>query len=237
MKQINYIFFTSLVIFLAASCHSSRKVIPQAAPDNENINQLSRNEQKDGFEILFDGVSMDKWIDNTNQYIVEDGNIVMNPKTRYGGNLYSKKEYENFIFRFEFLLTPGANNGIGVRHNIVDTPKGYDGVEIQILDDYDPKYKDLEPYQFHGSLYGWVPAKTGFLKPAGEWNYQEIIMDKNHLQIFLNGVQILDVNFDELIKNAPEDKNISRLLYKKGHIAFLGHGDIIRLRSLRVKEI
>lgn len=237
MKQLYYIFTFSLIIFLCTSCHSPKSLTTQETLGKENAFRLSAKERRQGFKILFDGTSMDQWIDNTNQYSVENGYIVMAPKTRYGGNLYSKEEYDNFILRFEFMLTPGANNGLGVRHKIVHTPKGYDGVELQILDDYDPKYKNLEPYQFHGSLYHWAPAKRGYLKPSGEWNYQEVIMNKSHLQVLLNGTLILKVDIDELIKNAPKDKDISKLLYKKGHIAFLGHGDIIKIRNIRIKEL
>lgn len=199
--------------------------------------KLSRKEKKEGFKILFDGTNMDNWIDNTNQYAIEDGNLVMRPKTKTGGNLYTKEKYRNFILRFEFLLTPGANNGLGIRHKYYDKPQGYDGLEIQILDDYDPKYKDLEPYQYHGSLYHWAPAKRGFLKPAGEWNFQEVIMINSRLQIILNGEIILDTDLIELANNAPSNANVSRLLYPKGHIAFLGHGDVVKFKNIRIKSV
>lgn len=237
MRQLYHIFTFVLIALFCTSCHSSKGSVTASISNKEKTFRLSAKERREGFKILFDGVSMDQWIDNTDQYVVENGCIVMQPKTRYGGNLYSKEEYENFIFRFEFMLTPGANSGVGTRHKIVNTPKGYDGIELQILDDYDPKYKDLEPYQFHGSLYGWVPAKTGYLKPSGEWNYQEVTMNKNQLHVVLNGTLIMKADFDELIKNAPEGKNISKLQYKKGHIAFLGHGDIIKFRNIRVKGL
>lgn len=237
MKQIFFIFTFSLILSLCTSCHSQKDLTTRESPAKKNVFRLSPKERRQGFKILFDGTSMDQWIDNTNQYVVENGCIVMQPKIRSGGNLYTKEEYDNFIFRFEFMLTPGANNGLGVRHKIVHTPRGFDGVELQILDDYDPKYKDLEPYQFHGSLYHWAPAKRGHLKPAGEWNYQEVMMNKNHLHVLLNGTLILKVDIDELIKNASADKDTSKLLYKKGHIAFLGHGDIIKFRNIRIKEL
>ena len=237
MKQLYHTLAFALLLLLCTSCHSLQDSATTNITGKEKNFRLSAKEKREGFKILFDGVSMDQWIDNTDQYVVEEGCIVMQPKTLYGGNLYSKEEYENFIFRFEFMLTPGANNGVGTRHKIVNTPKGYDGIELQILDDYDLKYKDLEPYQYHGSLYGWVPAKRGYLKPSGEWNYQEVIMNGNKLQVVLNGTPIMEADFDELIKNAPEGKNVSKLQYKKGHIAFLGHGDVIKLRNIRVKEL
>jgi hypothetical protein len=89
-------------------------------------------------------------------YEVKDG--VM---TCRGGNLFTKKEYANFVLRFEFRTPPAGNNGLGLRSPLEGSPS-YDGLEIQILDDGHPKYKGwLQPYQFHGSIYGIAPAKQG----------------------------------------------------------------------------
>ena len=152
--------------------------------------------------------------------------------------LFDGTNLDNWIDNSDqFMLTPGANNGLGLRHRYFEKERGYDGMELQILDDYDPKYKELEPYQYHGSLYSWVPAKRGHLKPAGEWNYQEVVMINNHLQIILNGDVILDTNLFELVKNAPYGKDVSRLLYPKGHVAFLGHGDVVKFKNIRIKKI
>ena len=76
---------------------------------------LSDEEKSDNFEVLFDGTNMHNWTGNTKDYIIENGNLVIYPSDSHGGNLYTKKEYDNFVFRFEFQLTPGANNGLGIR--------------------------------------------------------------------------------------------------------------------------
>jgi hypothetical protein len=77
---------------------------------------------------------MDNWTGNTTEYMLEDGCIVMHPEEGIGGNLYSKEEFDDFVLRFDFLLTPGANNGLGIRHKIVGKTEGYLGMEFQILD-------------------------------------------------------------------------------------------------------
>ncbi len=150
-----------------------------------------------------------------------------------------KKEYDNFILRFEFLLTPEANSGLGLRHKMITTKSGYDGMELQILDNSAPIYANLKPYQYHGSLYGWVPAKRGgYLKPAGEWNYQEVIAEGSKIKIILNGTTILDTDIQEAVKDVPENKIPKSLLYKKGHIAFLGgHNSVVKFRNIRIKEL
>lgn len=200
--------------------------------------RLSRQEKKEGFRILFDGTRMDQWTSpNTEDYKLEEGSIVMRPTRKIGGNLYTVKEYENFVFRFEFMLTPAANSGLGLRHKMVTTPRGYDGMELQILDDTAPVYKDLLPYQFHGSVYTLLPAKTGFLKPLGEWNCQEVTADGDRIRVVLNGEVILDGNLREAADKLQDRKASPAIFYKKGHIAFLGHGDVVKFRNIRIREL
>ncbi|WP_040401600.1 3-keto-disaccharide hydrolase, partial [Cecembia lonarensis] len=105
------------------------------------------------FTPLFNGENLDGWIGNKTSYRAENGMIVIDPKGGGGGNLFTEKEYSNFIFRFEFLLTPGANNGLGI-HAPLDGDAAYLGKEIQILDNEAEKYANLHDYQFHGSVYG-----------------------------------------------------------------------------------
>ncbi len=208
------------------------KELPMAEPF-----QLSAQEKKEGYKILFDGTNMHAWTGNTVDYTTDNGTISLVPSRGSGGNLYTKDEYGNFIFRFEFQLTPAANNGLGIR-----TPKegdaAYVGMELQILDDDHPVYKDLEVYQYHGSVYGIIPAKRGALKPVGEWNYQEVVANGDNIKITLNGQVIVDGNLKEATKNGTADgKEHPGLFNKKGHIAFLGHGSPVKFRNIRIKEL
>ncbi len=213
------------------------KEVANVKKDSNLPFKLSIQEKIEGYEILFDGTSMDQWISNTNEYKLEEGCIVMRPAEGGYGNLYTKKEYEDFIFIFEFLLSPSANSGLGLRHKIVNTKNGYDGMELQILDDSAPIYNDLKPYQYHGSLYGWVPAKRGFLKPVGEWNCQEVFARGSHIRVILNGTVILDTDLKEVTKNIPLEKVPNSLFYKKGHIAFLGHDSVVKFRNIRIRKL
>ena len=144
---------------------------------------------KDGFIPLFNGVDLTGWTGDTAGYHAEKGILVANPKD----NLYTKAEYGDFILRFEFKLTPEANNGIGVR-----VPMGKrassEGFEVQIFDNSAEKFAELKPWQRHGSVYGVVPAKTGYLKPTGEWNEEEICVEGTRVRVTLNGAVILDTD-------------------------------------------
>lgn len=201
------------------------------------IAQITSKEQEKGFEVLFDGTSLEKWTGNTTEYVLEDGCIVMKPVQEMGGNFYTKEEYDDFVLRFEFQLTVGANNGLGIRHDMVDNEQGYSGMELQILDNEDPQYQDLKPYQYHGSVYGIIPAKRGYLKPVGEWNEQEVIAKGNKITVILNGVTILDGDLLEATKNLSLERFSKAVFNKKGHIAFLGHGSEIKFKNIRIKPL
>lgn len=206
--------------------------IPQIKPF-----ELSEEEKAEGFQILFDGTNLEKWQGNKSDYIVEDGDLVVRPRKGSRGNLYTNDQYGNFIFRFEFQLTPGANNGLGIRAPL-EGDAAYVGMELQILDNTAEIYSKLHEYQYHGSVYGIIPAKRGFLKPVGEWNYQEVIADGTRIKVILNGQVILDGDIAEATKNGPADKKKHPgLMRKTGHIGFLGHGSVVRFRNIRVKDL
>jgi hypothetical protein len=199
---------------------------------------LSAEEVKEKYKLLFDGTNMFEWTGNTVDYTLrEDGTITLMPGKGSGGNLYTKDEYGNFVLRFEFMLTPAANNGLGIR-TPMEGDAAYVGMELQILDSEHPVYRDLQVYQYHGSVYGILPAKRGFLKPAGEWNCQEVIADGDHIKITLNGEAILDGNIREATRNGTPDKREHPGLFnKKGHIGFLGHGSEVKFRNIRIREL
>ncbi|HHU95690.1 MAG: DUF1080 domain-containing protein [Bacteroidota bacterium] len=201
---------------------------------------LTEEEKKEGFTVLFDGTHMHHWIGNTTDYFIEDGVMVVDPQgknTSWTSNLYTKEQYDNFVFRFEFMLTPAANNGLGIRTPL-EGDAAYVGMELQILDNEAPVYEKLQPYQYHGSVYGVIPAKRGYLKPVGEWNYQEVTANGDRITVILNGTTILDGDIREASKDGTMD-NIEHpgLLNESGHIGFLGHGSKLKFRHIRVKRL
>ena len=204
--------------------------------------QLSAEEKAEGFEMLFDGTSLHKWHGNKVDYNVKNGEIAVESRSRGGswiGDLYTNDEYADFIFRFEFKLTPGANNGVGVR-SPGEGDSAYVGYEVQILDHYNDIYKGwLAPYQYHGSLYGIIPAKNrDALKPVGEWNSEEIYMKGSYIRVTVNGQVVTEGDIVEATKNGTIDGNEHPGLQRKsGYIGFLGHGDRLWIRNVRVKRL
>jgi len=201
---------------------------------------LLRAEGTDGFVPLFNGKNLDGWQGATDVYVVEDGMLVCRKhgpgeKESTDKNLFTTKEYADFVLRFEFKLEPGANNGVAVRSPLKGRIAEV-GMEIQVLDDYAEQYKNLQPHQYHGSIYLLAPAKRGHLKPAGQWNSEEIRFQGRHAKITLNGVVIVDVDLDNLEYKKYLDKNTGRMR-AKGYIGFLGHGSRVEFRNMRIKEL
>jgi nucleotide-binding universal stress UspA family protein len=167
--------------------------------------ELSPDESAQGFVPLFNGRDLDGWIGNRTGYKADDGVLVFDPTAGDRSNIYTAKEYADFQFRFEFQLTPGANSGVGIRAPR-EGDAAYVGMEIQVLDDTAPVYAELQPYQYHGSVYGIIPAKRGALKPVGEWNAEEI---KKGLQEFC---KITEVKI-----GSPCVDLVSKVLVPVGH--------------------
>jgi hypothetical protein len=191
-----------------------------------------------GFVSIFDGKTLNGWtlVGGTGRgYIIEGGNLVC--PADGGGNLFTEKEYANFIFRFEFRMQPDSNNGVGIRAPLTGRTS-QEGMEIQIIDADGPRYgkQRLRPEQLHGSLYDLIPARTGFLRKTGEWNEQEIAANGRHITVKLNGVIILDASMD-IVKEPAVLAKHPGLARSSGHLGFLGHGTRVEFRNLRIKEL
>jgi hypothetical protein len=192
-------------------------------------------EPEEGFTPIFDGKTLDGWEGGKDGYEIADGVLACLPKG--SGNLYTEKEYGDFHLKFDFKLTPGANNGIGIRAPLTGDA-AYVGMEIQVLDDSAEQYKDLKPYQYHGSIYGVAACKRGHQKPVGEWNSQEIICKGKHVQVILNGETIVDADIEKASTPKTIDGNNHPGLQRaSGHICFCGHGTRVEFRNLRLKEL
>ena len=192
-----------------------------------------------GFTSLFDGQTLNGWkiIDQHGAgYGVKNG-VIFCAKGG-GGNLMTDGQYDDFIFRFEFKLEDGSNNGVGIRSPLEGNP-AYLGMEIQILEEGAAergKWGKLQPAQYHGSVYDVIAAKKGALKPPGEWNSEEITARGRHIKVVVNGKTIVDANLNDVSDPAKIMKHPG-LFRERGHIGFLGHNDYIELRNIRIKEL
>ncbi len=190
-----------------------------------------------GFEPIFDGASLAGWTllgGHGEGYLAQDGKIVL-PRGG-GGNLYFEEELTDFVLRFEFQLEDGSNNGLCIRCPLTEKDTAYVGNELQIIDNHSERYKDIKRWQKHGSLYNVFPAKTGALKPVGEWNEEEVTVQGRMVKVVVNGQTILDVNMDDVSDPETLEKHPG-LRRASGHIGFLGHNEPVQFRNLRLKKL
>lgn len=189
----------------------------------------------EGFGSIFNGKDLTGWIGAVDDYEVVDGSLQCKPGR--GGTLITDKEYDNFVVRMKFRLSPGGNNGLALRVPDEQGIPSRTGLEIQVLDDAPEHYPDLRAYQAHGSVYGLAPAVRGYLRPTGEWNYQETIADGDRIQVRLNGFKITDVDLAEALKNPLDDHPHDGAARPSGHVGFCGHGDPVAFREIEIKPL
>lgn len=223
-----------------------KKLVEESKPF---VNALTPEEVAEGFKLLFNGKDLTGWVGDIEGYAPVNGAITVN--SNFGGNLYTEKEYRNFVYRFEFrFLEEGVNNGVGIRTPF-DVDAAYDAMcECQILDHDAPMYADLHEYQVHGSVYGVVPAKRIVHKPLGQWSQEEIVVKGDNVKVTVNGEVIVDANIREACQGhnvAPEGEDENPytvdhrdhpgMFNERGHISFCGHGHGLQFKNVRILEL
>jgi HEAT repeat protein len=229
-----------LEVYRAGKAPQSFAAAPAARPKAPAIQAPPLPEpDAEGFVSLFNGTDLAGWMGSVKGYSVEDGSLVCQEKG--GGMLLTMHRFSDFVLRFEFKMPKGANNGLAIRTPASGNP-AYAGMELQIIDNegYEEVHKHkLQPWQVHGSIYGCVPAKTGALRPVGEWNVQEVHAVGSQIRVVLNGETIVDADLDTLTETA-DGKGVEEhpgLRRRTGHIGWLGHGARVEFRNIRVKPL
>lgn len=200
----------------------------------EEANTWLEKQDGEGFTTLFNGQDLAGWEGAVANYEVVDGTIMC--KKGKGGALYTKDQYGDFISRVEFKVPPGGNNGLAIRYPGKGEP-AYDAMcELQILDNDDPMYANLDKRQYHGSAYGFAAAQRGYLRPVGEWNYQQTTVKGTTIKVELNGTTILDTDLSKITEVMGNSPHPGRDL-KKGHFGFAGHNDPVQFRNVSIKSL
>ena len=136
----------------------------------------------------------------------------------------------------EFKLPPGGNNGLAIRYpGSGDT--AYVGMcELQVLDDDAAQYAKLDARQYCGSAYGMIAAHRGYVRPPGQWNFEEVTVKGSTIKVELNGFVILDgdlAKVTEVMAKSPHPGKDRA----SGHFGFAGHGDAVAFRNVLLKKL
>lgn len=161
--------------------------------------------------------------------------------------IWSKQEYENFMVDLEFKLEPAANSGVFVYNSDM---KNWipNTIEIQILDDPDPKWANVPPNWKCGGIFGHSVPRKAATKKAGEWNRMTIRCQGPHISVLLNGELVTDINMKDWKsgKKSPDGSDIVDFeprplaeMATKGRIGLQGaHGGIpTHFRHLKIKSL
>ncbi len=203
--------------------------------DTDAANDFLAEDDGTGFTSLTDGKTLDGWIGAVDDYeVTPEGTIQCRPGR--GGNLLTKDQYDDFIVRLYFRLPPRGNNGLAIRSPEKGNPAYLAMCELQVLDNDHPAYAKLDKRQYHGSAYGMAAAARGYLRPTGQWNYQQVRVEGSTIEVELNGNVILQADLSEITdymaNSAHPGKDRTR-----GHFGFAGHNDPVEYRDVTIRRL
>lgn len=152
-----------------------------------------------------------------------------------GGYLALDREYGDFDLKLEYRLPRAGNSGVGVRFPRGGWPSTM-GMEIQLLDDADPRYQNLSAEHRNGSIYSFVRPKSNPARPAGEWNHLRVRCQGARVQVWINDVEIQNVNLDEQTKKGKGDLPLAQRP-RRGLVGLQSHGDPVDFRNIEIREL
>ncbi|HOV59442.1 MAG TPA: DUF1080 domain-containing protein [Candidatus Hydrogenedentes bacterium] len=195
-------------------------------PWNPDPSILSEEEAREGFLPLFDGKTLNGWRPwkaGVCSYEPRNGCLEW---VRPGGDaLVTTRRFDNFILRFEWKIVENGNSGVWLRAPRAGRASKY-GFEFQILgDSKDPEITKTST----GSIYDVIPPLCRPIRPEGEWNAAELILDGPRYKAYINGVLVQDINFDE--------HEELRYRLRKGFICLTDHGHQVSYRNIRIKPL
>ena len=207
------------------------------------VNALTDAEREAGWELLFNGHSMDGWRGYMMETVPDGWQALDGELTRVGRgrDIITTEQFDNFDLTLEWKVERGGNSGILFR--AIEGPEQiYMGApEMQILDD-ENHADGRSPLTSVGSNYALHPAPRGLARPVGEWNSARILVDGNHVEHWLNGVRTVEYELGsaDWLERVGASKFSAWPEYGKasrGHIGLQEHGDRVAFRSIKIRRL
>lgn len=210
----------------------------------ESNNRLTTEEQAAGWQLLFDGESLDQWRTYRKpapdlEWQAVDGELRLT--RRGGGDLITRSTWAGFEFALDWKISEGGNSGIFFLAGESSRPIFFIAPEIQILDDARHRDRKLASHR-SGSLYDMIAAPPESQKPAGEWNSVVISHLQGHLQVWQNDVQTVDIQIGSeqwkaLVAGSKFADWEGFGSLSSGHLGLQDHGDVVSFRNLKVRSL
>ena len=250
MKKILFVIYSLAVTTDLMQC-SSKKQEEQAVKDapSSTAAQLTEAQKAEGWQLLFDGQTTNGWqifkARENNTWEVVDG--VLHCKaldesvTGVGdkrADIMTEAEYENFELAFDWKIAAEGNSGVMFRVTEEFEQPYYTGPEYQLMDD--PSFPNETPDHLTGSNYSMHAAGKTKIKPTGEWNTSKLVVNKNHVEHWLNGDKVVEYELNSpewlaLKKAGKWNEATGYGAAPKGHIVLQDHGSEAWFRNIMIK--
>lgn len=236
-------FIIALFPVVSLACHTAGKTTDQAKGSSK---------KDEGWQVLFDGTSKNAWHIYNNKsdgaaWTVKDGILYLDPAAKKtgagGGDLVTNEEFENFDLKLEWKIDSAGNSGIiFLTHEDPKYGQSYlTGPEMQIIDNNSHRDAKINKHRA-GDLYDLIAGTPENVRPWGQWNSIEIIINKGRLELYQNGDKVVtttmwDDNWKQLIANSKFRSWAGFGMFQKGRIALQDHGNGVAFRNIRIKQL
>ncbi|NVK58146.1 MAG: DUF1080 domain-containing protein [Alteromonadaceae bacterium] len=207
-------------------------------------NTLTDTEKSAGWELLFDGNSLTHWRNYQKQDVsplwqINDGVLTLTGKG--GGDIITRKQYDEFELRLDWKIAQGGNSGVFV---LADEEGKYvysHAPEVQLIDN--ERHADAKmDARRAGSLYDMVAAPSAAFKPAETWNSLRIRLQDNVLSVWQNDVMTVHIvlhssTWDKLVAASKFADWQGFAQQQSGYIGLQDHGDVVSFKNIKIKEL
>jgi hypothetical protein len=244
MKKI----LIALLPMALLACHSSSKTSSSASSNNK----LTATEQKDGWQLLFDGTTRNGWHAYNNKsdasaWTVNNGILYLDPNARKNGggtgDLTTNEEYENFDLKLDWKIDSAGNSGVIflVQEDAKYGQSYLTGPEMQIIDNDGHRDAKINKHRA-GDLYDLIASAPENVHPWGQWNSIELIINNGSLTFYQNGAKVVtttlwDDNWKALIAGSKFKNWAGFGMFKKGRIALQDHGNGVAFRNIKIRKL
>jgi hypothetical protein len=214
--------------------------------NQQKDNTLTEKEKKEGWVLLFDGTTMKGWRAYQNKEIdgwdIKNGELYCREEgVTKRADLITNNKYENFELQIDWKIAPKKNSGIVYMVTEENGASYESGPEYQLIDDigYPGKLTDK---QLRGSNYDMNAPTAKVSKPAGEFNHTKIVINKGHVEHWLNGTKVVDYQlwspeWEHARANSKWKDVKAYGMSKSGHIALQDHGGGIAFKNIKIKQL